>query len=98
MNLGRAAWLRMCSPPNEGGYIPVISVVRAGPQTAALAKVLVYLTPLAARASMVGVLASEYNTRPLIPEGVVNGDQFAVIRPRPTFDEMINRDTIPEWL
>jgi diaminopimelate decarboxylase len=28
----------------------------------------------------------------------VHGDQFAVIRPRPTFDEMINRDTIPEWL
>ncbi len=44
------------------------------------------------------VMASEYNTRPLIPEVLVNGDQFAVIRRRPTFDEMINRDTIPEWL
>ena len=44
------------------------------------------------------VMASEYNTRPLIPEVLVKGDQFAVIRPRPTFDEMINRDTIPEWL
>ncbi|MBT3141486.1 diaminopimelate decarboxylase [Phaeobacter gallaeciensis] len=44
------------------------------------------------------VMSSEYNTRPLIPEVLVNGDQFAVIRPRPTFDEMINRDTIPEWL
>jgi diaminopimelate decarboxylase len=44
------------------------------------------------------VMASEYNTRPLIPEVMVNEDQFAVIRPRPTFDEMINRDTIPEWL
>ncbi len=44
------------------------------------------------------VMSSEYNTRPLIPEILVNGDQFAVIRPRPTFDEMINRDTIPEWL
>ena len=44
------------------------------------------------------VMASEYNTRPLIPEVLVNGDQFAVIRARPTFDEMINRDTIPEWL
>jgi len=32
------------------------------------------------------VMSSEYNS------------QFAVIRPRPTFDEMINRDTIPEWL
>ncbi|WP_323768654.1 diaminopimelate decarboxylase [Marinovum sp.] len=44
------------------------------------------------------VMASEYNTRPLVPEVLVQGDKFAVIRARPTFDEMINRDTIPEWL
>lgn len=44
------------------------------------------------------VMASEYNSRPLIPEVLVQDDQFAVIRPRPTFDEMIARDTIPEWL
>ncbi|MEX1234013.1 MAG: diaminopimelate decarboxylase [Roseovarius sp.] len=44
------------------------------------------------------VMSSEYNTRPLIPEVLVNGHDFAVIRARPTFDEMINRDTIPEWL
>ncbi|MAN16032.1 MAG: diaminopimelate decarboxylase [Dinoroseobacter sp.] len=44
------------------------------------------------------VMASEYNTRPLIPEILVKDDQFAVIRARPTFDEMINRDILPEWL
>jgi diaminopimelate decarboxylase len=44
------------------------------------------------------VMASEYNTRPLIPEVLVKEDQFAVIRARPTFDEMINRDTVPEWV
>ncbi|MEC8294409.1 MAG: diaminopimelate decarboxylase [Pseudomonadota bacterium] len=44
------------------------------------------------------VMASEYNTRPLIPEVLVHEDQFAVIRERPTFDEMLKRDTIPEWL
>ncbi|NDR57789.1 diaminopimelate decarboxylase [Aliiruegeria sabulilitoris] len=44
------------------------------------------------------VMSSEYNSRPLIPEVLVKGDQFAVIRPRPTFDEMISRDNIPEWL
>lgn len=44
------------------------------------------------------VMSSEYNTRPMIPEVLVKGDQFAVIRPRPTFDEMINRDKVPEWL
>ncbi|MEL6609840.1 MAG: diaminopimelate decarboxylase [Pseudomonadota bacterium] len=44
------------------------------------------------------VMSSEYNTRPLIPEVLVQGDQFAVIRARPTFDDIINRDTIPAWL
>jgi len=44
------------------------------------------------------VMASEYNSRPLIPEVLVQGDQFAVIRARPTYEEMLNRDTIPEWL
>ncbi|MBI1417416.1 MAG: diaminopimelate decarboxylase [Limimaricola sp.] len=44
------------------------------------------------------VMASEYNSRPLVPEVLVQGDRFAVIRRRPTFDEMLARDTIPEWL
>ncbi|WP_095588323.1 diaminopimelate decarboxylase [Actibacterium ureilyticum] len=44
------------------------------------------------------VMSSEYNTRPMIPEVLVDKDKFAVIRARPTFDEMINRDTIPVWL
>jgi len=44
------------------------------------------------------VMASEYNSRPLIPEVMVNGDQFAVIRERPSYEDMINRDRIPEWL
>ena len=44
------------------------------------------------------VMSSEYNTRPLIPEVLVNGDQFAVIRARPSYDEIINRDSLPDWL
>ena len=44
------------------------------------------------------VMASEYNSRPLIPEVLVQGDHFAVIRARPTLDEMLARDTIPDWL
>lgn len=43
-------------------------------------------------------MASEYNARPLIPEVLVHGQQFAVIRRRPTYDEMMNRDSLPEWL
>lgn len=44
------------------------------------------------------VMASEYNSRPLIPEVLVKGSEFAVIRARPSFEEMLSRDTIPEWL
>ena len=44
------------------------------------------------------VMASEYNSRPLVPEIMVNNDQFAVIRPRPSLAEMINRDIVPPWL
>ncbi len=44
------------------------------------------------------VMASEYNTRPLVPEVLVQGDHFAVIRARPTFDEILKRDSIPAWL
>ncbi len=44
------------------------------------------------------VMASEYNSRPLVPEVLVHGHQFAVIRPRPSYEDMINRDSIPSWL
>ncbi len=44
------------------------------------------------------VMASEYNSRPLVPEVLVRGSEFAVIRRRPTFDEMIGRDSVPAWL
>ena len=44
------------------------------------------------------VMSSEYNSRLLIPEVLVQGDQFAVIRRRPTYEDMIGRDSIPEWL
>lgn len=44
------------------------------------------------------VMASEYNARPLIPEVLVKGDQFAVVRRRPSLEEMISRDTLPEWM
>ena len=44
------------------------------------------------------VMSSEYNARPLVPEVLVKGDQFAVIRPRPTYAEMLGRDRLPPWL
>jgi diaminopimelate decarboxylase len=43
-------------------------------------------------------MSSTYNTRPLVPEVLVDGARFAVIRVRPSYDEMLALDTIPDWL
>ena len=44
------------------------------------------------------VQAGTYNTRLLIPEVLVDGDRFHVVRPRPSYDELIGLDRIPDWL
>jgi len=44
------------------------------------------------------VMASEYNSRPLVPEVLVNGDRFEVVRPRPSYQDMLERDRIPDWI
>ena len=44
------------------------------------------------------VMSSTYNSRPLIPEVMVNGDAFAVVRRRPTFEEMTALEALPDWL
>lgn len=44
------------------------------------------------------VLASEYNSRPLVPEVLVDGDRWAVVRTRPTYDEMLEREPRADWL
>ncbi len=43
-------------------------------------------------------MSSEYNTRPLVPEVLVRGDEYAVVRPRPTYDEMLAREPLAGWL
>ena len=44
------------------------------------------------------VMSSTYNSRLLIPEVMVRGDQFAVVRPRPSYDALIAADQLPGWL
>ena len=44
------------------------------------------------------VMASTYNSRPLIPEVLVDGDRFHVIRPRKSLDELLALDSVPDWL
>jgi diaminopimelate decarboxylase len=43
-------------------------------------------------------MSSEYNSRLLVPEVLVNGDRFAVVRPRPTYDDMLAREASAPWL
>jgi diaminopimelate decarboxylase len=44
------------------------------------------------------VQAGTYNTRPLIPEVLVDGDKFAIIRKRPSYDEVLGLDSVPDWV
>ncbi len=44
------------------------------------------------------VMGSTYNTRPLAPEVLVNGDDYAVIRRRFTVDDMMRLESMPPWL
>ncbi|MBS3647993.1 diaminopimelate decarboxylase [Pseudaminobacter sp. 19-2017] len=44
------------------------------------------------------VQANTYNTRLLVPEVLVNGDRFHVIRPRLSYEELIGHDSVPDWL
>jgi diaminopimelate decarboxylase len=44
------------------------------------------------------VQAGTYNSRLLVPEVLVNGGQYAVVRPRGTYEELIGLDKIPAWL
>jgi diaminopimelate decarboxylase len=44
------------------------------------------------------VQAGTYNSRLLIPEVLVNGAEFHVIRPRLSYDDLIGLDSLPDWL
>jgi len=44
------------------------------------------------------VQAGTYNTRPLVPEVLVNDAQWAVVRPRLEVDQLIALDRMPDWL
>lgn len=44
------------------------------------------------------VMAGTYNTRPLIPEVLVDGERFQTIRPRQKVEDLIGLDIVPDWL
>ncbi len=44
------------------------------------------------------VQAGTYNTRPLVPEVLVSGGEWALVRPRLEVDQLIALDRMPDWL
>jgi diaminopimelate decarboxylase len=44
------------------------------------------------------VLASEYNSRLLVPEVLVAGNKYSVTRQRPSYDDMLAKELLPNWL
>jgi diaminopimelate decarboxylase len=44
------------------------------------------------------VQAGTYNTRPLVPEVLVKGTEWAVVRPRLEVDQLLALDRMPDWL
>jgi diaminopimelate decarboxylase len=42
--------------------------------------------------------AGTYNSRLLVPEVLVNGARWALVRPRQSYDDLIGLDRTPEWL
>ena len=43
-------------------------------------------------------MSSTYNSRLLVPEVLVKGDTYAVVRPRQTYADLIGLDRLPDWL
>lgn len=56
------------------------------------------LVAIGASGAYGAVMASGYNARPLVPEILVNGKDFAVVRPRPEIHAILENEVIPEWL
>jgi diaminopimelate decarboxylase len=44
------------------------------------------------------VMASSYNSRPIVPEVLVGGGNYTVVRPRPSYRDMMAGETIPDWV
>jgi diaminopimelate decarboxylase len=43
-------------------------------------------------------MSSTYNSRLLVPEVLVKGAEYAIVRPRQTYDELLALDRLPDWL
>jgi diaminopimelate decarboxylase len=44
------------------------------------------------------VMSSTYNSRLLVPEVLVRGADWSLVRPRPAYADLIGLDRLPGWL
>jgi len=44
------------------------------------------------------VMSSAYNARPPAPEVLVKGDRWSIVRPRPSYEALIEQERLPDWL
>jgi len=56
------------------------------------------LLALASAGAYGAVMASTYNTRPLVPEVLVHGQDHGIVRARPSYNDIIQMDRLPHWL
>jgi diaminopimelate decarboxylase len=56
------------------------------------------LVAFAAAGAYGSVMSSTYNTRLPAAEVLVRGDRYDIVRPRPSYDHIIDIDLIPDWL
>ncbi|WP_414901281.1 diaminopimelate decarboxylase [Sphingomonas flavalba] len=99
------AWhdIRATRPNGETAAVNVVGPVCESGDTFATARIMdavaagdrvAFMTAGAYAAAM----ASTYNSRPLTPEVLVDGDRWAVVRAREPIEAMIAREQIPDWL
>jgi len=55
------------------------------------------LVAIASAGAYGAVMASSYNARPLAPEVLVDGAEYAVVRARPSYDEMLASESFAPW-
>ena len=93
-------------PPDDGAAESVADVVGPVCETGdylALARVMPAVEPgdllaVMSAGAYGAVLASTYNSRPLVPEVLVRGADHHVVRPRQSYEELIAQDRLPPWL
>ena len=95
----------VCKPPSnvERRTVEIVGPICESGDTLGHARAMSYLAPgdliaIGATGAYGAVMSSSYNTRAPAPEVMVNGDEFAVVRPRVDLDTMIGQDKLPRWL